>query len=127
MKNYNASNRSGRSNDFSNRRGNDSGRPTMHEATCNNCGKDCRVPFKPTGSKPIYCSSCFEKSQDDGPKKYGRERSDRNFKGGDSRNRSFEPSKERDTDQLKKEFGILNKKLDKVLDILSQVLSEQSD
>ncbi len=23
------------------------------------CGKRCEVPFKPTGDKPIYCSSCF--------------------------------------------------------------------
>ena len=69
MKNYNVKNRSERTKDFGKRRGKDSGRPEMHHAKCNNCGKDCEVPFKPTSGKPIYCSSCFEKSQDDGKKK----------------------------------------------------------
>ena len=63
MKNYNAKNRSERTNDFGKRRGRDSGRHTMHNATCNHCGKDCEVPFKPTGGKPIYCSNCFENNQ----------------------------------------------------------------
>ena len=163
MKNYNTKNRSERTNDFSKRRGKDSGRPTMHHATCNNCGKDCEVPFKPTGGKPIYCSSCFEKNQDDGPKKYGKERNDRKFSSGDSRKRSFgdrdsvmhnavcdncgvdcevpfrptkgKPiycdkcfgnTKEKDTDQLKTEFETLNKKLDKILEILTPILSDKN-
>ena len=52
----------------SDRRGADRGRGgfaggdrTMHHAVCNNCGRDCEVPFLPTGSKPVYCSDCFEK------------------------------------------------------------------
>ncbi len=89
MKNYNSKNRFERTNDFGKRRGKDSGRPTMHHATCNNCGKDCEVPFKPTGGKPIYCSNCFEKNQDGDQKKYGKERSDRKFTSRDSRKRSF--------------------------------------
>lgn len=31
----------------------------MHQAVCAECGKDCEVPFKPTGDKPVYCSNCF--------------------------------------------------------------------
>lgn len=34
---------------------------TMYPAVCDKCGKDCRVPFKPSSDKPIYCSNCFEK------------------------------------------------------------------
>ena len=126
MANFNKSSKSGRPKSFGKRTGRDSGRPAMHHATCNNCGKDCEVPFKPTGGKPIYCSSCFDKSQHDGPKKYGRERSDRNFKSGDSRKRSFGNTNENDTDQLKKEFEILNKKLDNILEILTPLLSEEN-
>ncbi len=37
------------------------GRPDMHRATCSDCGDSCQVPFKPSGSKPIFCSHCFEK------------------------------------------------------------------
>lgn len=33
---------------------------TMHPAVCDNCRKDCEVPFRPTSGKPIFCSSCFE-------------------------------------------------------------------
>jgi CxxC-x17-CxxC domain-containing protein len=31
----------------------------MHKAICSTCGKDCEVPFRPTGDKPIYCNDCF--------------------------------------------------------------------
>jgi len=37
------------------------GRPTMHKATCNDCGNSCEIPFRPTGGRPVYCSNCFEK------------------------------------------------------------------
>src|SRR3989344_5009718 len=40
-------------------RGRDSGPREMFDATCSQCGKACRVPFKPTGSKPVLCSACF--------------------------------------------------------------------
>ncbi|KKP65529.1 MAG: hypothetical protein UR64_C0026G0013, partial [Candidatus Nomurabacteria bacterium GW2011_GWE1_35_16] len=33
-------------------------RPEMFDAVCDQCGKDCRVPFRPSGDKPIYCSDC---------------------------------------------------------------------
>ncbi|MFH0852911.1 MAG: CxxC-x17-CxxC domain-containing protein [bacterium] len=36
----------------------------MFQATCSKCGKSCEVPFKPTGSKPVLCSSCFEQQGD---------------------------------------------------------------
>ena len=43
------------------RGGRDSRKPTvMHQATCAECGKKCEVPFRPTGDRPVYCSSCFD-------------------------------------------------------------------
>lgn len=33
---------------------------TMFEATCSECGKQCQIPFRPTGDRPVYCSNCFE-------------------------------------------------------------------
>lgn len=46
--------------DFQKRGG--SGFPSeMHQAICSDCGKSCEVPFKPTGSKPVYCRDCFAK------------------------------------------------------------------
>ena len=45
--------------------GRDGGRPAMHHAVCEECGNDCEVPFKPTGSRPVFCSNCFGKQQGD--------------------------------------------------------------
>ena len=33
----------------------------MHKAVCDECKKDCEVPFKPTGDKPVYCKECHAK------------------------------------------------------------------
>ena len=32
----------------------------MHKATCADCGKECEVPFKPNGTKPVYCRDCYQ-------------------------------------------------------------------
>ena len=31
----------------------------MFSTTCSSCGREAKVPFQPTGSKPVYCSDCF--------------------------------------------------------------------
>jgi len=53
---------SGRSRDGG---GRDSARSEMHDATCSDCGKNCQVPFRPTGTKPVYCSDCFRDHDND--------------------------------------------------------------
>ena len=40
-------------------RGGGGGQREMHEAVCADCGGVARVPFKPRGDKPVYCSNCF--------------------------------------------------------------------
>ena len=37
----------------------DRGAREMFSATCSSCGREAQVPFRPTGSKPVYCSECF--------------------------------------------------------------------
>jgi len=32
----------------------------MFPATCAGCGKQTEVPFKPSGSRPVYCRECFQ-------------------------------------------------------------------
>ncbi|MHB8960822.1 MAG: CxxC-x17-CxxC domain-containing protein [Candidatus Limnocylindrales bacterium] len=32
----------------------------MFSATCSSCGREAQVPFRPNGSKPVYCSDCFK-------------------------------------------------------------------
>jgi CxxC-x17-CxxC domain-containing protein len=34
---------------------------TLHKAVCADCRKECEVPFKPTGDRPVYCKECFSK------------------------------------------------------------------
>jgi len=38
----------------------------MHKATCAECNKECEVPFKPSGDRPVYCKECFSKRRDSG-------------------------------------------------------------
>ena len=52
---------SGRSRDFDRSRS----QSNMHTVICDRCGKECEVPFKPTSSKPVYCSDCFRKPGSD--------------------------------------------------------------
>ena len=33
----------------------------MFIVTCSSCGQEAQVPFQPSGDKPVYCSTCFEK------------------------------------------------------------------
>jgi len=43
--------------------------PAMHQATCSECGASCELPFRPTGDRPVFCSDCFGKQQDNaGPR-----------------------------------------------------------
>lgn len=37
-----------------------SGPRQMFPATCASCGKPTEVPFKPSGSRPVYCRDCFQ-------------------------------------------------------------------
>lgn len=117
-------------------------KPEMFDAVCSECGDKCKVPFQPTGEKPIYCSKCFEKVD---PKKGSRDSRGRNdFRGRDSRDRNsrgrdsrFGRGRDRDRDrdqdrggsrgssadvsQLKDQLGSMSAKLDKILRILENV------
>ena len=83
--------------------------PTMHEVTCDKCKKQCRVPFKPTGDKPVYCSDCFRKN-DNSNSSYGSRSQDRPFKSGMS----------------SEEFEQINAKLDKIMQAL-EIDSEEDE
>lgn len=37
-----------------------SGPREMTDVTCSDCGKQTQVPFKPDGSRPVYCSECLQ-------------------------------------------------------------------
>lgn len=33
----------------------------LFEATCADCGNVAKVPFEPSGNRPVYCQDCFPK------------------------------------------------------------------
>jgi len=147
MKNFNRGNRDDRRN---------FGRPSMHPATCDECGKSCEVPFKPTGDKPVYCSDCFGKNKNPGSQRSGGRDSGRsNFrdkqmfaavcdKCGKSCEVPFKPSGDKpifcqecfnknrggnsqNVGSNKEQFVIINSKLDKILKLLPPAVKEVAE
>lgn len=78
------------------------GEKKMFSVVCDECGKDCEVPFRPTGDKPIYCSNCFAAS--------GEDRSS-------SRSENRRPESRQADDQL----AAINAKLEEILQLLKPV------
>ncbi|NHJ33773.1 MAG: hypothetical protein FK732_13015 [Asgard group archaeon] len=39
----------------------DHGPRKMQKSVCAECGKNCEVPFRPTGVRPVYCTECWIK------------------------------------------------------------------
>lgn len=87
------------------------GEKTMHQAVCAECSKVCEVPFKPSGEKPVYCSSCFSLRPDS--RSEGRNDSRPSF----SRPAHREESGSRTNNNLEEKIAEINAKLDKVLDL----------
>jgi CxxC-x17-CxxC domain-containing protein len=96
----------------------DRGPVTMHQAVCNQCGKPCEVPFRPTGSKPVYCNACFG-----GKKEIGNNRGADRF--------SHKPDFRSDTgrgnnDEVKKQLEILNEKMDRLIKAVEAMADTES-
>jgi CxxC-x17-CxxC domain-containing protein len=117
MGNFNRGDKSGPRRDFGRRDfgkrgfGGHGGGREMHKAVCGKCGKDCEVPFEPTDGRPVYCSECFEK-------KDGGSSAPRNFQDRGPRRPNFE-RRDEIRPQNNEPFEAINRKLDKILEILS--------
>ncbi len=104
---------------FGGDRGGFGGRRPMHQAVCSKCGKDCEVPFRPTGDRPVFCSNCFEHEGKVSPgrfedNKFGKPSFAKpSFGGG-----NFNPVA-KGNEQFKAQFDTLNVKLDKILKALA--------
>ena len=116
MGNYNRDDRSGdrRSsgrNDFGRRSfGGNRGPVEMHQAVCSNCGKSCEVPFRPNGSKPVYCNDCFKRVNSESGTGRFPERSP---------NRPDFEKRNEARPQESEQLNTINRKLDKILAILA--------
>jgi CxxC-x17-CxxC domain-containing protein len=77
-------------------------RKNMVDVVCDKCGKDCQVPFKPTGDKPVLCRECFEGQ-------------------GSLNRKTFSDSSQSSSGISKEQFNELNSKLDRILEILESI------
>jgi len=71
----------------------------MHDVICDKCRKECQVPFRPTGDKPVLCRDCFRQG------------------GGGSSRSGLSSSSGISSEQ----FNQLNAKLDKVIEMLESL------
>ncbi|OGH64212.1 MAG: hypothetical protein A2821_03935 [Candidatus Magasanikbacteria bacterium RIFCSPHIGHO2_01_FULL_41_23] len=105
-------------------RGGFGGRTEMFQAVCSQCQKDCEVPFRPNGRKPVFCSICFGKQGGTSPDKGGERsfgRPERSFDRpsfGGRGSRDFAPSRPAPQENLKEQFDKLSNKLDRIIDLL---------
>jgi len=96
----------------------------MFPAVCDNCGKDCEVPFRPNGSKPVFCNDCFRKMGGNDRE----ENSDRfDFRQPNSNNErpqlekrehariESKPTNSLNDAYIKQQFDVLNTKLNKIM------------
>ena len=44
---------------------NNNARREMYVAACAACGAEAKVPFKPSEGRPVYCSECFSKRNEE--------------------------------------------------------------
>jgi CxxC-x17-CxxC domain-containing protein len=74
----------------------------LYKVTCDECGKECQVPFRPTAGKPIYCDDCFGKKK--------------GMKSNYSTNEITEKYK-----KMENQMNLMHTKLDQILNFLQPV------
>jgi len=87
----------------------------MYNVVCDKCGKECQVPFKPTGGRPVLCSDCYRQS------------------GGSSRGGGFERGRGEgsrggsSSGISSEQINRINAKLDKILGMLENLELDTED
>lgn len=106
--------------DFGGRGGRDNyaDKKEKFQAICSECGSNCEVPFRPSGSKPVFCDTCF-RGHDSAPRSFGR---DRDFSPAPRRfqerapQQSFAPQSQ---NNIEERLSAIHAKLDKITALLS--------
>ena len=95
------------------------------DAICSHCGKPCQVPFRPNGTRPVFCSACFNSPRGDSP--ISRDRAPSTFsprpnvRPSDERgNAEFSkpnvpPTEDRKIDDIKRKLDSMDSKLDSIV------------
>ncbi len=94
----------------------------MFKTVCDNCGKSCEVPFKPSGDKPVYCSDCFNQQRSDRGDSPRTER--REFGGNDAPRATNSGA---GNDKIMEQLNVLNAKFDKLLTVLESLTVDEDE
>jgi CxxC-x17-CxxC domain-containing protein len=84
----------------------------LFDTTCANCGTATKVPFRPNGTKPVYCRDCFKPEESRAPQRF--ERRDYADK------RAFAPQRDNGMSEVKRELERMNGTLDKIAAMLEK-------
>lgn len=105
----------------------------LFDAICSKCKKNCKVPFRPTGDKPVYCRDCFSgQEQVPGRNSNGKDRvviSERGFHKDARTGREYHPGhgnaqREDGIDALKRQIAALESKVNRILELMSKKMEE---
>lgn len=86
----------------------DRGPREMFQANCAKCGNTCEVPFRPNGTKPVYCNNCFNK--DSAPRAEFSPRPPR---------QEFTPRPDQSFNDLKAELRVVNQNLERLISLMT--------
>ncbi len=97
----------------------------MHRATCAKCNKSCEVPFRPNGSRPVYCSDCFKRDDDRRPSFDGRDFHKSAERPSFSRpSNTYQPDL-KSAELIKEQFRTVNAKLDAILKAMGPSIADE--
>lgn len=89
-----------------------------YDAVCSTCGKRCEVPFRPDGSRPVYCTECFGAPHDAHAGANKGKFPSRDFS---ARPSYAPPAGGKSLADLERQIGAMNTKIDTMLRILESI------
>ncbi len=108
------------------RGGRSGGRLELFPVVCSECRKNCEVPFRPTGDKPVYCRECFDKQKHvPGRNSNGMDRSSGDFRGDvrpprEYQNEDVEAQGDAAIEELNQHLAELELKVNRILELVSK-------
>jgi len=102
---------------------------TKYKAVCDECHKECEVPFRPSSDKLVYCNDCFSNKRKDDDRAPRRDFGDRGPKR-DFNNRPAQPSFSKPAggqDDVKKQLSDMNVKLDRLVSALEKLTQNKTE
>jgi CxxC-x17-CxxC domain-containing protein len=95
----------------------------MYKAICDDCGAPCELPFRPSGEKPVFCRDCFGKAGGGKSVQRGNDSFRDRREDGFHEKRREEPNAPACTGISQEQFDALNGKLDKILKLITPVIT----